>query len=142
MVLTDINAYIKPVVANVPVASAASATRNSAAIDRQNYLSAVLVATTGAATGSPTGIAVDAKVQDSADGSTGWADYVDPTTEATAAIAPVTAVNTLGKTNVNLSGAKRYIRVVETVALTAGTSPTIGIASHVILGGATVTPAV
>lgn len=141
MVLTDINAYIKPVVGVVPTASAA-ATINGASIDRINYQSAVLVANTGAETGSPSARSLNAKIQHSTDGSTGWNDYTDPTTGAVAAITAITAASTQAKVAVNLSAAKRYIRVVETVAFTGGTSPTLAVSGHVILGGALVTPAV
>lgn len=130
----DIGSYISPQIGNVPVASVA-ATLTGAAIDRQDYLSCVLTAVAGAATGSPTALTLDAKLQDSADGSTGWADITG------AAITTIAAASTLGRVDVNLHGAARYIRVVSTVAFTGGTSPTLGVATVVDLGGAVSLPA-
>lgn len=134
MGLKDIGSLVKAVLGNVPVAAAAG-TRNGAAIDRQGFYSCVLTAISGAVTGAPTAQTLDAKLQDSADGSTGWADITG------AAIAQITAVNTLAQKDVNLSAAKRWIRVVETVGFTGGTSPTLGAAEAVVLGGADTLPA-
>lgn len=134
----DVGAQLTTKIGNVPVAASAG-TRNGAAIDRQGFLSAVISATCGAATGTPTSFTYDAKVQDSADGSTGWADY-KPDGATVAAITQITAVNTNGRRNVNLVNAKRYIRVVETVAFVGGTSPTLAVAEDVILGGASEEP--
>lgn len=133
MIQTDIGAYIKPVVGFFPQASGA-ATINGASIDRNGFYSAVLHGATGAVTGTPTGQTFDLKLQDSADGSTGWADI------SGAAITQITAVSTAGEINVNLTGAKRYIRAVGTVALTGGTTPTLQVAATVVLGGAVVKP--
>lgn len=141
MVLTDINAYIKPLVAVVPTA-ASEGTVNGAAIDRQNYESCVLLTNTGVTTGTPTSFTVNAKVQHSADGSNNWADYTDPTTVAVAAVTQITEASTQGKIGVNLLNAKRYIRVVHVLDFTGGSSPTLAISAHVILGGATKLPAV
>ncbi len=129
----------KPVVATPPALSAAG-TRNGSTIDRAVpggvlYRSATLHTTTGAIAGSPTAQTVDAKVQHSADGST-WADYTQPGAGSAAAITQITAANQSGELDINLEGARRYIRVVETVAFTGGTSPTIGVCSSFILAGA------
>lgn len=132
--MNDVGAYVKPVIGNVPVASAA-ATLNGSSIDRSGYHSCVLFAQSGAATGSPTAQTLDAKIQDSDDGSTGWADVTG------AAITQNTAVNSSAKKSVNLQAVKRYTRVVATVAFTAGTSPTLGVSTAVVLGGARELPA-
>lgn len=141
--MSQLGTLFKAVLGNPPALPAAGA-RNSAAIDRATpggnfFNSATLVQKTGAIAGSPSAQTVDAKIQDSPDGSTGWADY-KPDGVTTAAIAQLTAANAVGEVDVDLSGAKRYIRVVETVAFTAGTSPTIGADSTVILAGADRTP--
>lgn len=130
--IRNAGAYVKPVHALSPAASAAGA-RNSAAIDRLGFESAVLVAQTGAVTGAPTAQTLDAKVQDSADGATGWADYTPP--QGSAAIAQITAVDATGRVNVDLSGAKRYVRVVQTIGFTAGTSPTLENNAAFVLAG-------
>ena len=135
-----LGAIFKAAIGTAPDAVAA-ATRNGTAVDRMTpggygFLGATLIAATGPETGSPTGRTLDAKIQDSADGSTGWADYIPPGQATVAAVAQITAVNTLKEVDVNLEGAKRYIRVVEVVTLTAGTSPKIGAQTTLVLYGA------
>lgn len=130
----NIGAQIKGVTGVAPAANAAGAV-NGAAIDRQGYGSCSLVLSTGLDTGSPSARSATAKLQDSADGSTGWADIPG-------ASVAVAAVSSVGKVDVSLASAKRYIRVVNTSAFTAGTSPTLFSASQVILGGADRLPAV
>lgn len=142
----DAGKYFAPRAANVPLAST-GATRNSAGIDRatpggQLALSCKLVAQTGAVTGGPATQTLDAKLQDSADNST-FADYVPPRgVAADAAIAQITAVNTMKTKDIDLSTARRYVRVVEVAALTGGASPTLAVESHVVLGGADGRPVV
>lgn len=134
----------KPVIGTVP-ALVAAGTRNGPAIDRAtpggvHYSSLTLHTATGATAGAPTTQAVDSKLQTSGDGATGWADYVPPGETAAAAVAQITAASSNAEVDVNLEGAKRFIRVVETVAFTGGTAPTIGVSSTVILAGADRTP--
>lgn len=134
MSLTDVGAEIKAVAGFSPQAAAAGAI-NGTAIDRLGFQSAVLHGRTGAATGTPTSQTYDLKLQDSADGTTGWADI------AGSAITQITAVNTEAEKDVNLSGAKRYVRAVGTVAFVGGTTPTLLVASALVLGGASELPA-
>lgn len=129
----DIGSLVKHVVGTAPAASAAGAI-NGAAIDRKDYGSCVLLVATGAETGSPSARSATAKIQDSDDGSTGWADL-------TGASVAVSVVSSSGSVKVNLAGAKRYIRVVNTIALTGGTSPTLANSTAVVLGGPTTIPA-
>ena len=136
--VSQIGSYILVKAGTVPAAQAA-ATRDGTAIDRLGYSSCVLFAQSGAVSGAPSTQTMDAKLQDSEDGSTGWADYTPPT--GTAAVTQITAASSVSEKDVDLAGAKRYIRVRETVAFTAGTSPTLGAATQVVLGGAVVKPA-
>ena len=131
--VNDIGAHVKTVVGAKP--TTAAATVNGAFIDRQGYQSCVLAAQAGTATGTPTGQTVDAKLQDSADGSTGWGDLTG------AAVTQITADDTLEKIDVDLAVAKRYIRVVQVITLTGGSTPTLPNSSTVTLGGAQVLPA-
>ena len=110
-------------------------TRNSAAVDRMGFDSCVLTASTGAATGTPASLSLGAKLQDSADGQNGWTDLPGAAVEA------LTAPNAVARVNVRLPTAKRYLRVVETVALTGGTSPTLGASSLIVLCGPDEIPA-
>ncbi|MEE9140513.1 MAG: hypothetical protein V3U18_07020 [Alphaproteobacteria bacterium] len=130
----DIGAEVKSVKGINPADSAA-ATINGPAIDRSGFLSAVLHHASGAATGTPTAQTVDSKLQDSADGSTGWADITG------AAAAQLTADDTDADVNVDFGTTKKFIRVVTTVGFTGGTSPTIPVAATVMLGGPDVLPA-
>jgi hypothetical protein len=133
--LRNIGSYLKPVHTLSPAASSAGA-RNGSAVDRLGYESAQIVVQTGATTGTPTSFTVDAKIQDSADGSTGWADYTAPGATAVAALTTLITADSTAKFNVDLSGAKRYVRVVQTIAFVAGTSPTLLNNAAVVLGGA------
>lgn len=133
MLPTDVGAEVKVVAGFSPRASAGE-TINGAAIDRKDFQSCVLHARSGAVSGSPTTVAYDAKLQESADGSTGWTDIPG------AAISQIAAADTEKHVDVNLAGAKRYIRVVAVIAFTGGTSPTLGVAATVVLGGAVVKP--
>lgn len=129
---TSIGSELDVKVGTVPAAVAAG-TRNGAAINRFTAAgranSCVLFANSGAETGSPSARTLDAKLQDSADGSTGWADI------AGASITQITAASSSTRKNVSLASAKQYIRAVETVAFTGGTAPTLGASSAVVLGG-------
>ena len=138
--MKDGGAFASPQIGNVPLAASAG-TRNGTGIDRTNpgaapgmALSCDLVAKTGATTGGPTSFTVDAKIQDSADNAS-FADYVPPGAASAAAIATITTANTLARKRVDLSGARRYIRVVEVVAFVGGASPTIGVDETVELFG-------
>lgn len=100
-------------------------------IDRQGFLSAIVNLTVGAAAGAPTAQGVSLKLQhgDAANGT----DMVDVTGAATPSL---TADNTNASFNVDMTGLKRYIRVVATVTFTDGTTPTIPVAATLALGDA------
>jgi hypothetical protein len=78
---------------------------------------------------------VATKLQDSADGSTGWADV------SAAAATDLTADDTEDEVDIDLSGAKRYVRAVTTVSFTAGTTPSIPVAATLVLAGKDELPA-
>ncbi|ADO68705.1 hypothetical protein [Stigmatella aurantiaca] len=117
-------------------AAVVAGSRNSAAVDRRGFDSCVLAAQTGSASGGPTSLTLAAKLQESADGSTGWTDV------AGAAIEPLISENGVARVNVRLPTAKRYLRVTETVSFTGGTSPTLGASSTLVLCGPDEIPAV
>ena len=134
----DIGALLKEAI-GTPAFADDGSTVNGAAIDREGHQSCALLAQGGAATGAPSAQTADFKIEDSADGSTGWADYITPQSgqvgaPAAAAIAQQTADDFLVKLDVNLAGAKKFIRVTSVVVLTAGTSPTWPVSSAVLLG--------
>ena len=112
----------------------APATINGAAIDRRSATgsgaSAVLHVACGAATGSPSPQTVDGKLQDSLDGSGGWADISGTD------IAQLTGDDEdASSPNRNLVDVKKFIRAVVTVVLTGGSSPTIPVAATICFGG-------
>jgi len=129
----NIGAELK-VVKGIPPNDVAAGTVNGAAIDRDGFLSCVLEGQTGAASGTPTSLTADFRLEDSADGSTGWADL------AGAVVPQLTAVDQDKHVDANLASAKRYIRTVATVAFVGGTSPKVGVAAAVALGPALTAP--
>ena len=128
---------VKTMTSIVPVASeaASSYSLTGTAVDRRGYGSCEIVVGTGAVTGSPSAQTVDAKLQESADGSTGWTDVADDA-GTTVAITQITAANTDARKSAKLSAQKRYVRLAATVAFTSGSTPKIGVYGAIVLGGA------
>lgn len=121
-------------VTGLPALANGAGNRNGSSIDRvqsgKMANSLLISANVGATTGSPSAQSYDVKLQDSADGSSGWNDVTGAAaTQKTSASAATVNLE------VNLAGVKRYVRVVETVAFTAGTSPATPAAVTVVLGG-------
>jgi len=129
----DIGSFINAVVGTVPTTASAGAI-NGSSIDRQGYQSCALHVSGGAATGTPTSLTIASKIQESSTGSSGWTDV------SGAAITTSAAASTDAEADVDLSGVKRYVRVVTTVAFVGGTSPAIPVAASVVLGGAVTLP--
>jgi hypothetical protein len=127
--------YVKLVASLAPVAGTGSA-QNGAAVDRLGYIGAigVLLWTTS---GGVTGGTIVAKFQDSTDGSTGWADY------GTAVTVTIPAgPNATGAAEVpaDLTGAKRYVRLVVDSDPSGGTPASI-VGAAVALAGPDQLPA-
>ncbi len=101
--------------------------------------SALFVVKSGPFTGTPSSVAIDAKLQDSADGST-WADVATSTTNPAVAITQITAINTRRFLEVNLAPLRENVRLVFQVVHGGGTSPTTGLAAEAIVGGLMDTP--
>lgn len=104
---------------NLASIAANTATLTGAAVDVRDIEGDIaIVQDVGVVSGTaPT---LDGKIQDSDDGSTGWADVTGAT------FTQVTASNSKQKIVVSASAAKRYVRYVGTIA---GTSPsfTLGV---------------
>lgn len=131
----NIGALVNEISSVVPQASAAQ-TIDGTSIDRalhQNPLSCVLRTSTGAETGSPTGVSVQSTLQHAPDNST-WTNFLYDGTH-TAQGAAITAASTDQNYPIDLALAYRYIRVVTVVSFTGGSSPTVGVSAGVILGG-------
>ncbi len=106
---------------------------NGTGFDRLTYSHMLAVANAKVTSGSGT---IVVKVQDSADNSTGWADYSPSVlfdgnaTGITTAAFPTISTDGIMKLDVDLSAAKRYIRFVKTTA----SSPTIVLSVDALLG--------
>lgn len=124
----DFSGAVKLNASLAPVAGTGSA-QNGAAVNRQHALAAI-VPFTYSTSGGVTGGTITVKIQDSTDGSTGWADYGSATSIT------LTGTNPSGVQEVafNLSSAKQYVRAVVTSAPTGGTPASI-VAAAVLLGG-------
>ncbi len=123
----SIGEWVAPAIGILPSPQVAS-TVNGPAIARTG--SCVVVAMTGVTTGTPSSFTATFKLQDSDDGTTGWADV-------TGAVAPViTTINTITEVNWYLS-TKAFQRVVSIVTFVAGTAPTVQVAAIVIMGDRT-----
>lgn len=136
--MTDIGAVIDYEIGVAPQAFDESGANGDpgSAIDlsaRKFPASGKLIVVTGAATGGPTAIAVNARLQHSDEMAEGFADFVVRGVEIRTP--NVDAVNSGAHKNVDLTGAKRYVRVVVDVDLTGGTSPTIEAAALLVIGG-------
>lgn len=132
----NVGALVNEVTSIFPAATQAAATVNGSSIDRfahQNPLSCVMRTTTGAASGSPTGISVQSTLQHAPDNATWTAFLYDGTHSAQGAA--ITAADTDQNYAVDLALAYRYIRVSTVVSFTGGSSPSIFIEAGVILGG-------
>ena len=138
---TNIGSYVKTVIN--AFSTGASSAVTGAAIQivgpGYQYKSAQLSLYLGAATGSPTGISVVAKVQQSADGSTNWTDYAD--IYGVGSVTNAAASSEVNQ-NIMIQGAQSYIRIVATPTLTGGTTPAIPLAAAIVLGGTSERPAV
>ena len=118
-----------------PQSISGSSAVNGLAVDTFGFNSGVVTVGVGAATGTPTSYTVAGKVQESADGSTNWADVPNTLPNQLFTIA---ADNTSAQIQIEGLGTsrKRYLRVVVTPAFTGGTSPTVPITSVFGLGRA------
>ena len=131
--IKDIGAYIKAVAGIGPQNAADGATVNGSGVDRQGLRSCVVAAHVGAVTGAPTATSIQFKLQKSDDNST--------FTDVSGASTTITAADSSAELDLDISGLKRYVRVVAAVSFTGGTSPTADIAATLILGGADKLPA-
>ena len=131
---------LKNQVGTPPAASSAGAV-NGTGIDRLGANFAILEAVTGAATGTPSTQTLDVKLQHSDAVGSGFVDFAPGGVALAGAVAQITAINARKRKQIDLRGAKRYIRVVSTVAFTGGTTPTLANYAGVQLGGFDILPA-
>lgn len=125
----DSGSYVTSILALAPISTVPAAV-NGDSVNRADFNSAKLSVSAGAASGSPTAQTVDAIVQHSVDGSTGWEAF------GSFAIPTLIADDKESSVDIDLSNARGFIRVVVTVTLTAGTTPEILIGAVFSLAGA------
>mgnify|MGYP003112143882 CR=1 FL=1 len=122
---SDLGGFVAVAQGNAPQAAHSTTdTDTSAAIDRAAvsgdgalYSSACFVANHGAATGSPTSASVSYQIQDCATSGGSYENY--------GSAIVVSGASTVGKSSIDLRAAKRFIRVVATVTLAGGSTPTL-----------------
>jgi len=131
--MRDVGGSVKTLMGIAPVVKTADATINGPGIDRRGYEGAVFCLEVGAK-GDQTGHTVDCKIQESDDNSS-WSDVSGAT------FTQITTENTHGELNLNLQGRKRYVRMVVTITITGGSSPSIAVGGTVVLGNPKQLPA-
>ncbi len=105
---------------------------NGSAIDMDGFGEGMVIVSNGAVSGAPTSYTFDAKVQESADGTTGWVDVTGAAIVQNADTDDVTAEIAIER--LKRVAALRYIRVVVTAAITGGTTPFLPVCATVLLG--------
>jgi hypothetical protein len=115
-----------------PQSDAGGSALNGAGVDTLGYNTAMLVFETGAASGSPSAISIDVRLQES-DDNTNWSDAID--NSVTVIGGAVTEENHVLLARIEGLGLnrKRYLRVIETTTFTGGTSPAIEVHSNILL---------
>ncbi|WAM28515.1 hypothetical protein [Myxococcus sp. NMCA1] len=111
-------------------------TRNGAALDVSRYQSGVLVANVGEVAGAPTATSVRYTVQTSPNGTDGWVPLKDM--DDADVVLTVTAAGTCAEKDFNLQYADvdhSFLRVVEVIAFTEGTTPSVMAGATLVFGG-------
>lgn len=123
-----------------PQSDAGGSEVDGSSVDTLGYNTAMLVFETGAASGSPSAIAIDVRLQESDDNSS-WSDAKDNT--VTVIGGQVTEENHVLLARIEGLGLnrKRYLRVIETTTFTGGTSPAIEVHSNILLDRGSEKPA-
>jgi len=124
----------------LPVITVGTATVNGIAIDRNGYISAGLAYIAGINPSVPTGFTVALKIQHSALSGSGYVDFITSIpTFGTAA--DLSAASVAKYFDIDLTGAKQFVRVVATLTFTGGASPSAIWAAELVLGDKNVEPA-
>ncbi len=109
---------------------------NGAAVDTLGADSAKLRVAAVAASGSPTGASLAVKVQESADGSTGWTDALDNTGVAIGFTLTTTSADAENEARIEglNTNRQRYLRAVVTPTFAGGSSPASLVYAEIVLG--------
>ncbi|WP_141620514.1 hypothetical protein [Myxococcus sp. AB036A] len=117
-------------------ASQVEGIREGAAIDVSKYQSGTLVANVGSISGGPTATVITYSLQSSATGTDGWTALRD--LDDTEAELTITSANTCSELDFALQHVPqdhRFLRVVEMVEFTDGTTPAVVAGATLVLGG-------
>lgn len=140
---SHIGAYVKTDNLALAPAAQAAGSRQGATFDPGRYGSGVLVAFTGAASGTPTSFSVvyEVETRDGSDNANAWSTLKDMDGE------DVALTLTTASTAVELDIDFQYIpvghdelRVVEAMAFVGGSTPTVVSGALLVLGGASTLP--
>lgn len=133
---TDIGYRYKADHQALPPAIQSAGTRNGVALDVSEYGSGTLVANVGAIGGTPTSAAITYALQSSPNGTDGWVALAD--LDGNAFALTVDEEDTCAELDFSLQYLRQdhaFLRVVETVAFTAGTNPDVIAGATLVLGG-------
>jgi hypothetical protein len=133
------NAYdnIRVVTSLKPQSFTGSSAVNGASVDTLGYDNAKIHAYAVTTTSNPSAATLAVKLQESADGSTNWADATDNTGTVISFTLDAHAADAFNAARIeglNLNR-KRYLRLVGTPAFTGGTSPAIVANAELVFGG-------
>jgi hypothetical protein len=131
---------VKNQLGTVPAASSAG-TVNGTGIDRRGFNFLILEAQTGVTTGTPTSFTMDVRLQHSDVVGSGYTDYQPGGVATAGAVAQITAASSRRRKQIDLRGAKAFVRVVNVIAFVGGTTPTLANVATMQLAGADVLPA-
>ncbi|NOK06692.1 MULTISPECIES: hypothetical protein [Myxococcus] len=134
---TDIGYRYKADTQALPPSIQSAGTRNGDGIDITAYGSGTLVANIGAVGAAPTATSITYALETSEDGTDGWVPLTDLNGNqfSTDAITTGDTCVELDFTLQYITRTHRFLRVVETVAFTGGTSPDVIAGATLVLGG-------
>ena len=111
---------------------------NGSSVNTSGFTDAVIRAYAAAASGSPSGATLAVTLQESADGSTNWANALDNTGTTigfTLTVTSVAAENVARIEGLGGLNRKQYLRAVITPTFTGGSSPASVAYAELIMGG-------
>ena len=135
-----INAFddIRNATSIIPQSVSGASAVNGTSVDTLGYDNAKIHVYSAQASGSPSAASLAVTLQESADGSTNWANALDNTgTVIGFTLSALQSAAALGAARVeglNLNR-KRYLRVVVTPTFTGGTSPAVLAYGELVFGG-------
>jgi hypothetical protein len=122
----------------IPQSVSGSSAVDGVSVDTQGYENAKLHVYSAEASGSPSAASLAVTLQESADGTDGWANALDNTGAVIgftlSGVQAAAGVNAARVEGLNLNR-KRYLRIVVTPTFTGGTSPAVLAYGELIFGG-------